>query len=68
MKEKISKKAILISKLRMAGYHQDNSELTRIRLDYRGRMKWEDMKSHFIDGIQMRKNGVPCNCSECRAK
>lgn len=67
MKKKVSKKSILIMKLRMAGYHQGShqDDLSRIRVEYSGRMKWEDMKSHYIEGVKMRENGVPCDCYWC---
>ena len=59
-----SKRALLESLFRVAGYHGDRAAYTRGLVDHR--ISQARAKALWLIGAAARKGGVPCSCSACR--
>lgn len=57
------KRADAIAYLRLAGYHDDRGEFTRLYIE--NRISYASAKQAFADGRAMRENGVKCGCRAC---
>ena len=60
------KREHLLAHLRVAGYHEDRAAFTRLYIENRVSKKVAD--DAFNVGRTMRRNGVGCGCSDCKAK
>lgn len=58
------KRADAVHHLRYAGYHNDSASWTRLYIE--NRIGYAKAKEAWREGQQMKTNGVPCTCSECR--
>lgn len=58
------KRNVAISMMRVAGYHDDQRE--RVRLIVESHVNRQTMDSAWVDGQNAKKNGVRCDCFECR--
>jgi len=54
----------VIEYLKIAGYHDDRARLTTLYVE--NRIGLSVALEAFNQGAQMKKNGVPCSCSECK--
>lgn len=59
-----SAREITLTKLRVAGYHDDQATFTRAYVE--GRVSYQVAKEAFRVGRAQRAAGVRCDCHECR--
>jgi hypothetical protein len=58
------KRSLVISYMRIAGYHADGAAFARLYVEQR--VSYEAAKQAFREGKAMRAAGVPCTCSACK--
>lgn len=58
------KRSLLISYMRIAGYHADGAAFARLYVE--NRVSYEVAKQAFHEGKRMRASGLPCTCSACK--
>lgn len=61
---KPSKRAAALCIIRVAGYHGDRRLFTLTYLE--NRISLKVAHEQYAIGAQQRKNGMQCDCSECR--
>lgn len=59
-----SKRQVALVKARVAGYHNDTADFTRLRVE--SRVSIEYLQEEWRRGQRMRAGGVRCHCSDCR--
>lgn len=59
-----SKRALTLAAMRVAGYHEDTAEFTRLYIE--NRISYQVAQEEYEKGRRMRKSGVPCNCRVCK--
>jgi hypothetical protein len=64
--KKPSRREVALTLLRVAGYHQDSGEFTRLYIE--NRVSYAVAKEHYAIGARQRASGVPCGCHECQNK
>lgn len=57
------KKEHLLARLRIAGYHNDTRDFTRLYLE--GRVSLRVAQTEFATGVKLRESGMRCTCYEC---
>lgn len=60
------KRALALSKMRTAGYHDDNRGFTRLLITTR--VSHAVAQQQWTIGRQLRAAGVRCDCHECRER
>ncbi len=62
--KKPSKREVAITKLRVAGYHNDRATWTRVYVE--NRVGYATAKAAFAEGERARLRGIRCECHECK--
>jgi hypothetical protein len=60
-----SRRAIVEAQLRIAGYHDDDAAWVRAYVG--GRISIARARALQREGAELRRRGMPCSCSDCRA-
>ena len=60
-----SKRAVVEAQLRIAGSHDDGA--ARVRAYVGGRIAISRARELQREGAELRRRGMPCSCSDCRA-
>lgn len=60
----MSKRDIILSHMREAGYHSDQQKWMRLYVE--NRIALLPARKAFAEGEAMRARGVPCDCFYCR--
>lgn len=59
-----SHREVVLSKLRVAGYHEDLASFTRLLIEER--ISHSVAREQFRAGRDMKAAGVRCDCHECK--
>jgi len=59
----MTKRANVLAKLRMAGYHNDYNAFIRTYVG--GRVAKQIADAEFQKGRKLKESGMKCNCDEC---
>lgn len=60
-----SRRTVMLTKLRVAGFHDDRATFTRVYVEER--ISLAVAREQFAIGRQQRAAGVRCDCYECKA-
>jgi hypothetical protein len=52
------------AKIREAGYHNDMKTMIQVYVE--NRISYDTAREHYFKGQEMRKQGVPCMCYQCK--
>jgi hypothetical protein len=55
-----------LTKLRVAGYHDDRATFTRTYVEER--VSYAAAKAAYAEGRAARARGVPCDCHDCKTE
>ena len=60
----MSKKEMVLAQLRIAGYHEDKKEFTKVYIDNKISMLLAT--EAYNSGIKLKQKGMKCTCSKCK--
>lgn len=60
------KRDVLLSHLRVAGYHDDSATFTRLYIE--NRISYDSAKKEYLKGQKMKADGIGCTCPDCKTK
>jgi hypothetical protein len=63
MPKKPSRREVALTKIRVAGYHEDRATFTRTYIEER--VSYQVAKNAYADGQRFRASGVRCTCHDC---